>query len=195
MRRSKSSLLLIGATALLALAACSKAPVATAPSAPAEPSPFHPTASVIDLMSGQIDPAADFLWDSVATITGPKGTEERQPRTDKEWAEVRRQALILIEGCNLLMMEGRHVAAPGQTLENPPGKGDLAPADAEKQIAAERASFVAYAQNLQQSAQQALKAIEARDTAAFLEAGGSIDEACEVCHTKFWYPGGGTPKS
>ena len=162
--------------------------------APAPPAtPFQPTASIIDLMSGQIDPAADFLWDSVATISTRKGTEERQPRTDKEWAEVRRQALILVEGANLLMMEGRVVAQPGQHLENPPGEGDLSPDQSLASIAANRSTFISYARGLQEAGLAALKAIDARQVDAFLEAGGNIDEACEACHKKFWYPGGVTP--
>ena len=181
------------ATALLAVTGCTKPPP-PAESAVAPPAAtFRPTASVIDLMAGQIDPAADYLWESVATISGPKGNEEKQPRTDKEWAEVRRQALILVEGSNLLMMDGRKVGLPGQTLENPPGEGDLTPAQSDAALQADRATFVAYARAMQDAALGALKAIEARDAAALLESGGNIDEACELCHKKFWYPGGGVP--
>ena len=171
---------------------CAKQPVT--PPAAAAPKSFHPIASVIDLMSGQIDPAADFLWDSVATISGPNGIEEKQPRTDAEWAEVRRQALILLEGVKLLVMEGRPVAHPGQKLENPPGDGDLNPQQSEAMIAAERQIFLAYARALQDAGQLALKAIDARDVTAFFESGGAIDEACELCHMKFWYPNGGAPQ-
>ncbi len=181
------------ATAVLALAGCAQPQPPVAPAATAATPDFRPTASVIDLMAGQIDPAADYLWESVATISGPKGNEEKQPRTDKEWAEVRRQALILVEGSNLLMMEGRKVGLPGQTLENPPGQGDLTPAQSDAALQADRASFVTYARALQDAALGSLKAIEARDAAALLESGGNIDEACELCHKKFWYPGGGTP--
>ena len=61
------------------------------------------------------------------------------------------------------------------------------------QVQADRATFVAYARAMQGAALGALKAIEARDAAALLESGGNIDEACELCHKKFWYPGGGVP--
>jgi hypothetical protein len=105
------SMKLFGAClALFAIVGCSPKPAAesTAPAvAAAQP---KPVASVLDLMLGQIDPAADFLWESVATISTDKGIEERQPRTDAEWAEVRHKALAVIEGANLLMLEGRRVA-------------------------------------------------------------------------------------
>lgn len=175
----------------LLLAACAgKAPAPVAP----PPPPFKPVASVIDLMSGQIDPAADVLWDSVATVVGPKGTVEKAPKTDKEWAEVRRQAWLLIEGANLLMMEGRVVAHPGQKLENAPGPGDLSPDQSTALIKADPARFSAFALALANAGDEALKAIEARNIDGMLEAGGNIDVACENCHKVYWYPNGGTPE-
>jgi hypothetical protein len=182
------------ACAALALAGCARQTPAPATSAAPTLPPFEPVASVLDLMSGQIDPAADALWESVATISGPKGLIEKQPRTDAEWKEVRRQALLLIEGANALMIEGRAVAHPGQALEDPPGPGDFSPAQSEAAIKADRAGFNAFALNLLNAGKQALKAIETRNVDGFLEAGGAIDEACEACHKKFWYPGGGTPE-
>ena len=56
-------------------------------------------------MADMIDPAADFLWESVSSTVTAAGVEEKQPRTDEEWAEVRRHALILAESANLLLME------------------------------------------------------------------------------------------
>lgn len=181
-------ILLVGA---LALGACAKQSPKSEPETPSIP--FHPTASIIDLMSGQVDPSADFLWDSVATISTKAGPVEKKPRSDEEWAAVRRQALVLIESANLLMIEGRSVALPGQTLENPPGAGDLTPEQSQAAILAERPTFVAYARALQDAGLLALKAIESRNVDAFLEAGGTIDEACEQCHKKFWYPGAPAP--
>lgn len=176
------------------LAACSSkspppAPVVQAPVA----SDLRPVASVLDLMLGMIDPAADSLWESVATISGPKGVEERRPRTDKEWAEVRYRALAVIEGANLVMMDGRKVAHPGQQLEEPGGSSDFTPAQAQAAIDADRASFVAFAHELQDAAGLAMTAIEKRDADALLEAGGHLDEACEGCHKRFWYPSSPTP--
>ena len=38
-----------------------------------------------------------------------------------------------------------------------------------------------------------LNAIDKQDPDAFLEAGGVLDEACEDCHRKFWYPNSPLP--
>ena len=177
------------AVAVLVLAACAKAP---APVAGTPAQSFEVYASVIDLMSGPVDKAADFLWDSVGTESSPSGPVDKLPKNDKEWAAVREQALLLAETSNLLMMEGRVVAHPGQKLENPPGENDLTPEQSLAAIKADRATYLGFARALQATAVSALKATEARDVDALLEAGGQIDEACEACHKKFWYPGAPT---
>jgi hypothetical protein len=140
-----------------------------------------------------VDHNADILWESVATISGPKGVEERQPRTDKEWAAVRTNALLVIEGANMLMVEGRKVARPGQQLEEPGGATDFTPAQAQAEIDKDRPAFIVFAHSLQDAAGSALAAIEKRDANALLEAGGDLDEACENCHKRYWYPNSPTP--
>ena len=180
---------------VIGLVSCggSPTPVNTAPAETKPVSDLRPVASVLDLMLGQIDPAADALWESVATISGPKGVEERRPRTDKEWAEVRYKALMVIEGANMLMVEGRQVAHPGQQLEEPGGATDYTPAQAQVEIDKDRASFIAFAHALQDAAGMAMTAIEKRDADELLNAGGDLDEACEGCHKRFWYPNSPTP--
>jgi len=135
-------------------------------------------------MDSTVDPAADGLWDSVAIIYTKKGIEDHRPHTDEEWKAVRRHAVTLIESMNLVVMEGRHVALPG----TPVGEGELTPDQADQKIAANRAALVQFARALGDSAQKALQAIDKKDANALLEAGGDIDEACEVCHVTFWYP-------
>src|SRR5687767_13080996 len=79
-----------------------------------EQAQFRPTATIKDIMVSVIDPEADVLWNSVATIVTASGTEEREPRTDEDWATLRRSAIQLVEATNLLRVPGRHVARPGE---------------------------------------------------------------------------------
>jgi hypothetical protein len=175
------------------LADCSPKPAAETAAPATNAPPLKPVASVLDLMLSQIDANADALWESVATVSTQKGIEERQPRTAEEWKKARFQALALIEGANLLMMDGRVVAHPGQQLDEPGGQGDFTPAQAQTAIDANRATFVAYARALRDTGELMLKAIENKSADAMLEAGGALDEACEQCHLKFWYPNSPLP--
>jgi hypothetical protein len=160
------------------------APALTAPL----PGGLQPTASILDLMLDPIDSSADFLWDAVATVSTRTGVEEHHPRTDAEWKVVHGKALLLIEAANLLVVEGRKVARPGQQLDEPGGQGDFTPEQAQAAIDEDRAGFVTFARALQLASGDLLAAIEKRDVDAYLQAGGALDEACEACHTRFWYP-------
>lgn len=177
----------LGALAVAgALAACGKAepPVA----APIE-RPLKLTAGIQDIMKDMIDPAADFLWESVSTTETIDGVEEKQPRTDEEWAEVRKQAIILAESANLLLLEGRHVAREGKQLDDHGTPGNLTAEEAEKAIAADRATYVGLSQALHDVGVLFLKAAEERNPQGIIDAGETLDEVCESCHLKFWYPG------
>jgi cytochrome c556 len=139
-------------------------------------------------MDGIIDPSADVLWDSVAYIATTKGIEDRQPRTDDDWKTVRNSAITLIEAANLLSMPGRTVAAARVPADAPPGLGELSHAEIQQRIDATHDGFTQLARNLQDAGLKALAAIAARDAQGLMDAGGTIDEACEACHVTYWYP-------
>ena len=124
-----------------------------------EPPPYKPIADVKQLMQGIVDPSADVVWGSVATIFTKEGVEDRRPRNDEEWANVRNHAMILTEAGNLLMMPPR--AKDGD-------------------------EWMKMSQGLIDSAVVALRAAEAKDVERLYDIGGVIDEACETCHKKYW---------
>ena len=160
---------------------------ATPPPAPA--SSLKPIAGVQDVMASMIDPAADFLWESVSTTVTRGKTVEKQPRTEEEWAEVRRQAIILTEGANLIMMDGRHVVKEGANLEDHGTPGNLTAAESEKAIVENREAFIAFSTALRDVGVQMLAAADSRNPQGLVDAGDTLDQVCEGCHLKFWYPG------
>lgn len=186
---------ILAAGALALLAACQPAgtdkPAAQA--AAAAPVMPKPQASVIGLMSGIIAPTADLIWGAVGTEEGPKGPVDKKPKTDKDWAELRQKVVLMAESANLLAVEGRTVLLAGEKLANPAGPGDLTPEKSAEKIKAEWSTWLAFSQSLQNSALATLKSVDAKDVDAFVEAGGAIDEACEQCHKRFWYPDAPTP--
>jgi len=171
-------LLLVGGSVFVVVA-CNRAQ-------PPAQSQFRPSATIKDIMDSMVDPSADALWESVATIVSAAGTEERRPRTDEDWLKVRREAITLIEATNLLIMDGRHVSKPGEKSENP--GIELEPAEMEVLINQDRESFIKFAHALNDASVLALKAIDAKDATGLLDSGEGIDTACENCHLKYWYP-------
>jgi hypothetical protein len=191
---------LVVAALLLALAACSQSsspPAAQAVSDGAKgansagESPFEITATIRELMDSTVDPAADGLWDSVAVTSTSKGIEETQPKTDADWAAVRRHAVTLMESMNLVVMKGRHAAPAGTKA----ALGELTPDEIDQHIDANRGALIGFAKVLRATARKALTAIDKKDVKGLFEAGSDIDEACEACHVTFWYPNQKVPQT
>lgn len=153
---------------------------------PPKESEFRLTSPVRDIMGSMVMPSADILWNAVATNITDRGVEEKAPKSEEDWKSVRNSAVTLLEASDLILMPGRHVAAPGEK-EKEPGV-NLAPEKIEALINGDRAAWIAMAHGLHDSVMPALKAIDARDSKALSDAGTGIDKACEDCHLKYWYP-------
>ena len=172
----QKSLFLIVAVYLILLSAGCKGP---------EPE-YKATSTVREIMASMVVPSADFLFNSVSSSVTPKGVDEKSPKTDEEWADVRHKAITLMEASDLILLAGRHVAAPGQKAINP--QVQLSPEEIESLIAKDRADWIKMAHALHDSVLPTLKAIDAKDPMALSDSSIAIDMACESCHLKFWYP-------
>jgi hypothetical protein len=170
------------AAGVLVLSGCRERPPSKADTAPVPE--FRLNATIRDIMDSFIDPAADHIWDAVSITVTAKGREEKYPRTDEEWKELRRRAIQLMEGANLLLVPGRHVARPGEQVDP---RVALPPVQIEALINQDRAAFTKMAYDLYDSALPVLQAIEAKDKDKLLEVSDGIDQACEHCHSKYWY--------
>src|SRR6202035_70922 len=74
--------------------------------------------TIKDIMESIVDPSADGLWEAVGTVVDKEGIHESFPKTPEDWRDVRRAAVRIIEGSNLLMMPGREAAPPGTRSED-----------------------------------------------------------------------------
>ena len=146
---------------------------------------FRPTSTVKDIMDAVIDPSADALWDSVEVIATLQGTERKAPNTENDWKALRRHAVSLVEASNLLLIPGRHIARPGEKAED--ARVELQPEDIEALLAKDPAAWALRAHWLHDAATQSLKAVDARDATALMNAGETLDTSCENCHRNYWY--------
>jgi hypothetical protein len=103
--------------------------------------------------------------------------------------------VVLIEAANLLLMDGRRVAREGvQKIEDQGTPGNLSAEQSQKLIDENRSSFASFATALRTVGEQMLKAIDTKNPNDLMEAGAALDEVCEGCHLKFWYPGQKIPR-
>lgn len=142
-------------------ASASDSPGAAAPGEPdrlAAAARVASAATLQELMTETVDPAADAIWDAVAVIESADGVEERAPATDEEWQRIREHALTLVEA-------GHWLARPA--------------------IAGTVEGWRTSAQDLERAGLAALRASERRDTLALLDAGEEADRVCDACHNAY----------
>jgi hypothetical protein len=155
-------------------------------SSAAKDSPIPSTLSIKAIMKGNVMPAAEVIWDATAVYVTQEGEDDRSPKNDEDWRKVDLSRIALEDAIKALLVSGRIVDEPGTVSEHP--EEELSPYQIEAMIKREPDIWVAMVGALDDTVQQAKKAIEDRDVEALTEIGGAIDEACENCHMHFWYP-------
>jgi hypothetical protein len=181
--RSGSFLLVV--CAAVVAGSCQSKPAEPAAPAAAAP-PYTTTATVKDIMLHIIDPAGDMVWDATSTVIDKGGVHETMPKTDEEWFKVRSGLMMLIEGSNLLMIPGRHVARPGEKSEAP--GVELEPSEMEAMIDKDRDGWNQRARDLHNISVKVLDIVDKKDAQKLFDIGEDIDRACENCHRAYWYP-------
>jgi hypothetical protein len=169
------------------------------PAAPPPPAPPHYTAelwgdlkpivSVKELMRDMIDPASDFVFDSVGTILTKKGRVERVPKTEEDWERVRFGATSLAEGVYLLKVQRPFAPAGDENNSTGPEPEELSPAQIKAKIEKDPVLWNAKIEALRNVGLEVLEIVKKRNADELWDAGDNLDKACENCHLEFWYPG------
>ena len=89
-------------------------------------------------MRPMISPASRAVFGAVSSEVTPNGTVEKFPKTETEWAAVRRQALTMVEGANILLTPRPFAVPPNAHKHN---EGELAPTEIEARVSKERPAW------------------------------------------------------
>lgn len=128
---------------------------------------YENVATTKQVMELLVIPASNTVFDAAG----------KDNPTDADWAEFRKNALLLAESANLLMMPGRAAGAP-------PAQGK-AKAKAKAPVA-NPAAWNAAAKEMRDGAAMALAAIDKKDLDGLgLDAGDKILQSCTSCHDKY----------
>jgi len=173
----KYLILLLLLTAACVIGSCAAPPAAT---------DYNIVATIKDIMDSEVDPSADYIWESFGTEVSAAGIIEKRPQNDEDWKEERRRAIVLVEAANLLIMPGRKVAKPNEKSENP--GIELGPEEIQDLIDKDRDGFLKLSKEFQEVALEQLKAVDEKNVAEMLRIGADLDAKCENCHKKYWYP-------
>jgi hypothetical protein len=149
---------------------------------------LKPIVSVKELMHDLIDPLADNIFDSVSTVTTPKGIQEKVPKTDDDWDKLRIGAVTLVEGANLLRIARPFAPAGAPDDSAGPDATELSTAAITAKRQADPVEWNARVEALRNVGLEVLDIIKRKDTKELWDASDNLDTACENCHKAFWYP-------
>ena len=188
--------LLLFAGALVASCSSQKptAPPPAAVTPPAAPTvkmwgEMKPVVSVKELMQYMIDPASDYIFDSVKTLIRPDGTVvEVMPKTDADWEKLRIGAVTMAEGVYLLKIQ--RPFAPSGDVNNSvgPDATELSPTEIMAKVEKDPVEWNARIEALRNVGLEVLDIVKRKDTKELWDASENLDVACEECHSHYWYP-------
>ena len=126
---------------------------------PATELPVQPVGDMRETMAWVLDPAADAIWGAAGYVITAEGEQDLTPTTEEGWAAVRHGAAVLAESGNLLLMP--HLMPAGE-----PGP----------------APWIEFSHGMTRIAEQAVEAIDNRDSEKLFEIGGHLYNVCVACH-------------
>ena len=147
--------------------------------------------SVKELMRDMLDPASDYIFDSVKIVTTNKGSVETSPKTDEDWDRIRIGAVTLAEGAYLLKVPRPFAPAGDVNNSTGPDPEELSPSQIQAKLDADPVLWNAKIEALRNVGLEVLEIVKKKDVNSLWDASDNLDNACETCHVNYWYPGEG----
>ena len=152
---------------------------------PANPLLAGDTRSVRQLMNEVMELNARTIWNAVSYIVTADGVEERFPRSDEEWNTLLQAARNLMSGGEALMLDSRPVDPAFDPASWP--NWQYTPAEIETMRSEDPDNWRYYLVDMQGAVTRIIDAINRRDLLAYGELGVLLNQACQGCHSSFWY--------
>jgi len=142
-----------------------------------------------DLMKNVVARQTQVIWDVGNRAQDDQGNPDASKLSADDWSKlvdaagnVRQVAQTLAQSQHIL------VAAAGVKIDGEGNPGAPGAKQVQAAIDANPQEFQALSQALARSMDQVAAAAKARDAAKLFDVSGELDQVCENCHVKFWYP-------
>lgn len=162
---------------LLTLSACAKQEAETQPT-------LH------EVMAGTIDPVADVIWETSSRSYGQDGNAQVGSLTDKDWTAIEQAARKLHDGASIIIKNPDLKATrPGaKILDEGTEPAAVTAAQVATYLDRDRPGLAKEAKALSSIALSIEAAAKAHDAPTVVKLSEDLDDVCEACHKKFWYP-------
>jgi cytochrome c556 len=146
-------------------------------------------ADLHDLMKNVVAVQTQVVWDIGNQAQDDQGNPDASKLAAADWTRII-DAATKVRQASQTLARADHVqtAAPGMKIEGEGNSGALGAKQVQALIDKDPAGFRALSQALTGSMEQIGAAAKAKDAAKLFEASGALDQVCESCHMKFWYP-------
>jgi len=150
---------------------------------------LKPVVSVKELMRDVLDPASDYVFDSVGITLTRGRTSEKTPKTDADWDRIRVGAVTMAEGAYLLKIPRPFAPNGDENNSTGPDASELSPAQIKAKLELDPVLWNAKIEALRNVGLEVMDIVRRRDAAELWDATENLDRACEACHIEYWYPG------
>ena len=141
------------------------------------------------LMKVTVAPQAQILWDVGNAAYDDNGNVNVAKMTTADWAKLSGAAQAMkAAALSLADAPKVAVAAPGTKLQDEGSPGVATAAQIQRFIDADPKDFAAHARALADVSDGFLEASRTRNGQTLADASARLDEVCEACHVKYWYP-------
>ena len=147
-------------------------------------------ADVHEVMKNVVAPQTQVIWDVSNEAQDDQGNPDASKMTAADWNKIIDAAGKVKQASQTLAKADHAIAAaPGVKIEGEGNEGVAGAKQVQAAIDKNPAEFRTRAQALAASMDQIVAAAKAKNAAKVFEVSGILDQVCEDCHQKFWYPG------
>ena len=149
-----------------------------------------PAPNLHELMKNVVAIQTQVIWDVGNNAQDDKGNPDASKMKAADWSHVTTAAGKVKDAAQKLATAS-HVmaAAPGQKIDGEGGTtGAFGAKEVQKAIDANPQVFKAFATQLGASMDELIAASKAKNAQKLFDVSGRLDQECEGCHMKFWYP-------
>jgi cytochrome c556 len=141
------------------------------------------------LMKGTVAPQAQLLWDVGNRALDDDGNPSVAKLTAADWTKLAAAAQKM-KAASTAMADAAKVivAPPGTKLQDEGAPGQATSKQIQGFIDANPKDFADHARALADVSDGFLKAAASKDAKTLGDASARLDEICEACHIKYWYP-------